>query len=259
MKILNVDVNTYPFQGHSLQDILTTLFSPLISKYTKSEIKINKVKVERFKKHLKIDNDLLCPIDKLYEEGCKFVLAGGKLISFINNDHASSNDYDLWFYSGPDLRAALKIIEKLGYKILVHKSHCTEYYNHETGIKLQVMHRVYACIEEIFSIFDFRCVCIAYDGSNILWKRKALYDVLNKALIIDQIIPHPHMISRVAKYASKGFSISEPYDTLCALSHMLTLKINSDISKSKKDLLDAYDLTNVPRMPVREIMETEYP
>src|SRR6185369_13828179 len=93
------------------------LFRPLISKLvTYNNKTIFSCPIETFNRKFKLKPDaaILGLLDEIYELGFSPVLAGGKLISYINGDTLvkNDNDYDLYCTSDKDLYALREVIAK---------------------------------------------------------------------------------------------------------------------------------------------------
>jgi hypothetical protein len=221
-----VDVKTIPFCGPDHANILTTLFGPLISKIQIKDKRVLSVPVYRFLRKSGISTDVLSVTDELYAAGMDFILAGGKLIDFCNNVPMgqSFNDYDIWFLNRENLLKTCSLLIGQGYYMVADKGHVIEYVHLERKIKLQLIKTIYSCIEEILEVFDLRCCAVAYDGKRIHWLRHALKDIKYKRIVVKNLEPYPMIWVRIAKYISKGYTLTAPDAALASIAFLMSIE-----------------------------------
>lgn len=264
-----IDINYQKlFKDNGSELKLTNLFSPFISKMVnyanKSVISCDK---EKFARRFKItpDNTILDLIEEMYSFGFNPILAGGKMISYVNCEKSeeSKNDYDIFFTSFDDYNSFnifLNTIDqrfkrksnnpkkdfiptdfeikknefKNRFRVLCNLNHVCEFlYTSPEGveIKLQLITKCTSCIEEILEGFDFRCCAIAYHKNKIFWVSGALKDIKNKKLVVCSPRKSSNIFSRVIKYAQKGYNIDTADLLALSILHVeFYMGLNNDCS-----------------------------
>lgn len=185
--------------------ILNILYSDFLNKVLNNKKVFISCDIEKFKKKFKISNNLLDPIQDLFDMNEGFILAGGKIIDWINNNQESINDYDIFCIKGSPSLAA--IIQR-NYKINRSFAYLTEAVKESSQI--QIMHKKYACIEDIIEQFDIRACAICTDGKRVYWIKGALKDIKEKKIIILSPKISLSCMLRVLKYYKKGYDIAIP-------------------------------------------------
>lgn len=194
------------------------MIRPLVSELiTYNNKHIFMCSVDKFKKRFKIDNDneIFDILDELDKSGANPVLAGGKLISWLNGERNSKNDFDLFFTSEQDPQKFQEFCDKReDIKFFENVVYLSEWM-HKDKNKLQVIVKHHSCIEDIIEGFDLLCCCIAYFKGNIYWIKGAVTDARRKRIRLNRISESASSgIRRAFKYAAKGFEIKIP-DLLC--------------------------------------------
>ncbi|KAI9024784.1 hypothetical protein DFJ74DRAFT_56354 [Hyaloraphidium curvatum] len=83
----------------------------------------------------------------------------------------------------------------------------------ETGSprrKIQVILREYKSKEEALNEFDLDCVCVGYDGREVLATPRALKAISTRVNVVDLSIRGTAYESRLLKYAERGFAVAIP-------------------------------------------------
>lgn len=202
-------------ESPSMSRLMEKVYSPMIKNLTMFDNPISMVPVEKFKSRLKINSNVLDPLDELKSIGCNFVLAGGKLRDFVSSRDISSsfNDYDLWFLDEKSWDLANEYFDTT---FRLHcrrkktiKSHVVEYTVEEDGYtwNIQLVRGKYGSVEDLISDFDFSCCSIAYDGENIFYAKYALRDIVDKRIRFQNYRPNKNVFVRVEKYLKKGYFI----------------------------------------------------
>jgi hypothetical protein len=223
---------------------LGKLFSPHITKFVNYTPKLCiSSNLDKMSRRLKLtpDSAILGLMDEFYEAGLNPVLAGGKVISYLNGEkfEDSQNDYDLFFTSEEDLSAFKRYCRKRAKADGLYKdhviqeitslSHVTEYlftskvideFNKPIVVKIQIVHKIASCVEEIIENFDIRCCAVAYFKGDIYWIKGALRDIRDKKATLLTPRNDIKVFLRILKYYKKGYEVAIP--DLVALS-VLTL------------------------------------
>lgn len=209
---------------------LSKIFSPHLAKFVNYTPKLCcSSRIDKFDKRLNIKSDrrILDFMEIFYSEGLNPVLCGGKLIDYVNGKtfDESINDYDLYFTNELDSQKMNNLVyqwlgdtngskaEKLGFKItadlpyLIELSYKRKDEAVET-IKIQVMRKIYSCVEEIIEGFDLRCCSFAYYNKTMYWMKGAIKDVRDKKLTLLSPRSDINIFTRIIKYCQRGYSIA---------------------------------------------------
>jgi hypothetical protein len=233
-----IDTSYQKLFVNGTQDLkLTNLFGPFLSRMVNYANKtILSCDVEKFSRRLKItpDRTMFELVEEMYKFGFNPVLAGGKVISYVNCELSanSTNDFDIFFISGQDYTdfynfimtnaSRLKVKKDITqeemdkrnfrsrWKVVCSLKHVIEcLYTAEDGteLKVQIITKNASCLEEILEGFDFRCCAIAYFRNKIYWVNGCLKDIKNKKLVVCTPRKSSNIFGRVVKYANKGYTI----------------------------------------------------
>jgi hypothetical protein len=76
--------------------------------------------------------------------------------------------------------------------------------------KIQIVNRIYPDKESILNGFDLDCVCIGFDGKDVLATGRAMRAIQTRLNIVDLSIRGDAYENRLLKYAERGFAIAVP-------------------------------------------------
>lgn len=164
-----------------------------------------------------------------YLDWNNIVVCGGCISNTLNpmTSEKRKTDVDLFIYNLDQEKALSKISEviesirqyceenlKSTLNILKNDFVITlipdkmEYRKH----KIQIILRLYKCINEILIGFDIDSCAIAYDGKEILMTERSLNSFLTRLNVVDLSRRSPSYESRLYKYYKRGFGIYIPFE-----------------------------------------------
>jgi hypothetical protein len=76
--------------------------------------------------------------------------------------------------------------------------------------KIQIITRLYESKEEILNEFDIDCICVGFDGKDVLATGRALKAISTRINTVDLSIRGENDENRLLKYAERGFAIAVP-------------------------------------------------
>lgn len=212
-----------------MYEALMTIFAPFVSTVYNKNVVLMRARKDVFKRRLGITSDILEYIDNLHKEDMPCILAGGKLIDFVNNVPFSEsvNDYDLWSVTEQEY---FKLCHGLGssksFKALANKGHVSDWIDKKADRKLQVINNIYAEPFDVLLCFDIRACAVAYDGEYIYWVKGALKDIKQKKITILNMGPRRTTFVRIEKYLKRGYSIDVPDLGLAAITFLGSMTNN---------------------------------
>jgi len=209
--------------------LMLNTFKPFL-RNTLCKVNVNNESLDEYcinnKVRISQDCCLSLPIE-WWKKGYKFMLAGGKMIDFVNEQshQESTNDFDLFFTS--------KIYQEEFTKMLVEDRwnirempHLVEATKGE--VKVQIVKSVFACIEEVLLSFDFRACSIGCDGENIYYVDGAFEDVKEKVIKFHSVPARRNTFPRIHKYMNKGYKIYPPDWGIASLGFLLSMEHSQD-------------------------------
>jgi hypothetical protein len=220
----------------NLFDFLSKLYAPIIKKLTGGWNRTKSCPVDVFARRFGIKSmDHFVPLNEIIEQGCNFVLAGGKVVDWMNNVPCSKsfNDYDLWFLDQESWDMANEYFEKLfkpecTNRRTLTKHHVIEYFIKEDSYtwKFQLVRSKYGSIEELLTDFDFSCCAIGYDGERIYFAAHTLRDIREKRMRFQSFRECRNSFVRIEKYQKKGYFIKHGDYAIAALEMLGGMKNN---------------------------------
>lgn len=222
--LYNLPQGNAPSDGsQTVFQILMTMFKPFVDAVHRPRMLVMKTRKDVFMKRFDITSDILDYIDLLRSHGMDFVLAGGKMIDFVNNVSMedSVNDFDLWSIDETAFHTMNKVLSDYSdFKVLASKPHVTDWIDTVRDKKLQVVNKPYADVSDIVSSFDIRACAIAYDGEYIYWIKDTIRDIKDKRITIQTVEPRRTTFVRVEKYIQRGYHIDVPDLGLAAITFL---------------------------------------
>lgn len=212
LSIYDEDVVNHELLRHTFPNgcSIETIFSPYLKKMFKKNNTILRCEINKFKRRFGITSNLLDPVKDILGPG--IVLAGGKLIDWVNNKtlEESNNDYDLFLSShAPDfIYEVQKKIKSENWSIASSLAHLEEY--SKDNFKLQLVWKINCNEEDVIEQFDIRACAICTDGINVYWVKDAIRDSKNKKITMLNPRGNLQGLYRIAKYINKGFEIAIP-------------------------------------------------
>jgi len=194
-----------------IKGLMTEFYKPMLCKLLRFDNICLSCEREVFIRKFKMNNHtttaIMEVIDGLYGQGLNFILAGGKMVNWFAGVDTIESDFDLFFSSDHDFESVNQYFKKNDNYTGTEKEHLIEYCQKDTGLRFQIMKKIYACPEDLISQFDFKHSSIAYDGSQIYWHKGTLHAIRDKVLIF-QILPDKiNQFLRVEKFIKRGWSI----------------------------------------------------
>jgi len=151
-------------------------------------------------------------------------LAGGSVRSIMSNsaayDHHNAilmevNDFDIYFASDRDFEIAkAKMNSGIG-ATLIRKTPFSEKYELE-GLKFDLVNVIYESPLECIRSFDFTICCAAITPDSLIHHKEYFEHISTKSLVINEINNPVAALSRIQKYAKKGFEANS--ETLLSIA-----------------------------------------
>ena len=151
--------------------------------------------------------DAVIEIDENYNLPRGYFLAGGAALSMVI--HTKPNDYDVFFKNKTVMEAWIKWAYT--HSTILSVSDRSIYCVHNGYHVNLITMRTYEKADDLFEDFDFTVCMFAWDRSaNVLRYGKTAYaDLEQRKLVFNTKTRFPfNSLTRVLKYAKKGFSIS---------------------------------------------------
>lgn len=229
------------------------LFSKFFSPFVKT-VKINNdiicsTTLKKFNRIFGITSNILDFVKPILESS-EIVLAGGKIIDYVNNIsfEESNNDYDFFMYNTNENSLAYnclsgsqiieEVIQKTFDTVSLNLSYLIEFNDSKYNKKAQYIKKNYAEISEIIQNFDFRCCAICVWRDRIYWVKGALRDIFNKKLILMNAHNLSSLTVRLQKYLQRGYTISGTDLVLLSIKSLDNIFVSRGNTDRNKQILN---------------------
>lgn len=153
-------------------------------------------------------------LESIFPRTENVVVAGG-IIFFLLYD-APFGDIDLFLFGLTEEEADAKLQEILSlveYTSIVRTENAVTVHNRKTGIRVQVILRIYRTLSEILHGFDVDSCCLGYYEGQIYSTKRCLEALKFGMNVVNFERLSPSYEYRLAKYATRGMSVYVPsYD-----------------------------------------------
>lgn len=143
------------------------------------------------------------------------VLVAGGIVFFLLYN-APFGDIDLFLFGLAEEEANYKLQEILSlveYTSIVRTENAVTLHNEKTGIRVQVILRLYQTLSEVLHGFDVDSCCLGYYEGQIYSTKRCLESLKFGMNVVNFERLSPSYEYRLAKYATKGMSVYVPsYD-----------------------------------------------
>jgi hypothetical protein len=214
-------------------EFLANVYTPFISKCLRHKMIFMSSKrstVERrFGINPEISKSTFALIDDLHERGFKFIVAGGKVMSWFNNEVDPTNDFDLFFTNEEDRDVVIKEFESNNAWEVNPKGHVTECRLIAAPFTLvQIISKCFAEATHVLSEFDASACCLAYDGEFVYMLKGAIRALRKKQFKFINLPVRRSQFIRIEKYIKKGYSVSQSDWGIASLGFLMSLKDTPD-------------------------------
>lgn len=205
-----------------IEPSVSTLLAPHMAKNVNFKSKrVISTPLEKFKRRFKltnVDDTIFSVVDLFYSKGFNPILAGGKLISYLNGDDfakSAVSDYDLFFVGSEDVMKVTHAVFNGDFpelEILVTLPYVVEllYKKDDIAIKIQLVRKTHCNIEHVIESFDIRGCAVAYCKGDVYWVQGALKDIKNKKIVALSPRKDFKVFNRITKYCNKGWTLDVP-------------------------------------------------
>lgn len=187
-------------------------------------------------------NDLI--LDELAKENISCWIAGGSVRNYFAGDY-SYTDIDVYFKDENNLNAAKDFFIQNGGEVKFDSDHA---YNIKyKGRDYDLIKHFFKNPQDSIDNFDFTVACVAVDNEKVYHHDTFFMDLAKRALVINEL-PYPmSTLSRVQKYAKKGFTICK--GGLYKLSRAIQLQLNeADSEAAAKEESETEDLLEMTQL-----------
>ncbi len=154
---------------------------------------------------------LICPAGLSKTDGPW--VAGGAPRRAITNKEES--DFDFFFPSEDALAAFVSRLKESGFEVSSDGKMNTTLFGKigeekQRSVKVQAI-KIYApTVEEVLSSFDFTICMFGDDGTGeLVMHDMAIFDLLNKRLVVNRISYAASSVRRMLKYAKQGYTLCD--------------------------------------------------
>lgn len=150
--------------------------------------------------------------DRLTFDNC--IIAGDSVVrTLFNAEWDSSVDIFLFGVSECDangkLRQIIREITQTETGITLIRTENLVMFEY-SGVKYQIILRLYKDYEEILDSFDIQCCSVGFDGTNVLWSKQGERAIIDRVINVDVKKRSTSYELRLAKFFNRGFCIRMP-------------------------------------------------